>query len=197
MIVVGLTGSIGMGKSTAANMFRRLGVPVFDSDAEVDRLLKYDAGARSEIAAVFPEAWSKSGLDRKALGQRIFHDLSARRRLEHILHPRVRDARLRFLAHARQSGVRVAVVDIPLLFETGSDREVDITLCVTAPPTVQRRRVLSRPNMTPQKFRAILRTQMPDSQKRYKADVVIHTGGGYGQTYRSLSRFLQKLRFYL
>ena len=180
MKVLGLTGSIGMGKSTAALAFRRLGVPVFDADATVHRLQGPGGRALAAIEAAFPGAGrARPGgrrVDREALRRAVIGDDAALNRLERIIHPLVRDEERRFLARARRAGRRLAVLDIPLLLEGGGQRRVDTVVVVSAPAAVQRARVLRRRGMTPERLAAILARQMPDAEKRRLADHVIHTG---------------------
>jgi dephospho-CoA kinase len=180
MKVLGLTGSIGMGKSTAANTLRRLRVPVFDADAAVHRLQGPGGRAVAPIAAAFPGAVRDTPrgprVDREALRRAVLGEDAALSRLERIVHPLVRDEERRFLSAARRRGEPLAVLDIPLLFETRGEGRCDAVMVVTAPAAVQRRRVLRRPGMTPERFRAILARQVPDSEKRRRADHVVHTG---------------------
>lgn len=176
MIVLGLTGSIGMGKSTTAAMFRAAGVPVHDADAAVHRL--YAGPLAAEIEAAFPGTVRDGAVDRAALGARVLGDAAAMARLEAIVHPAVRAETSAFLAKATQAGAPVAVLDIPLLFETGRDAEVDAIVVVTAPAEVQRARVLARPGMTAEKFAAILARQTPDEVKRRRADFLIDSSAG-------------------
>ena len=179
MILIGLTGSIGMGKSTAAAALRRLGLPVHDADAAVHRLLAPGGGAVGPVLAAFPDvADPAGGIDRQRLGLRVFGDPAALRRLEAILHPRVRVAKRRFLAAQARRRRPMVVLDVPLLYETGGERQCDAVLVVSAPALLQRQRVLARPGMTPDKFRAILAKQMPDAQKRRRTPYVIPTGNG-------------------
>jgi len=173
MIVVGLTGSIGMGKSTTAKMFAEEGVPVHDSDEAVHRL--YTDAAVPAVEAAFPGVTVDGRIDRTLLGQRVIGNTEAIGRLERIVHPLVRADADAFLARCRASGSPIAVLDIPLLFETGGRERVDKVVVVSAPPDVQRARVLARPGMTPAKFEAILARQVPDADKRQKADFVIET----------------------
>jgi len=177
-VVLGLTGSIGMGKSEAAKMFRRLGVPVFDADAAVHRLMAKGGAAVAAIEAAFPGCVVDGSVDRKALGDRVFGKPDDLRRLEAILHPRVRAARTRFLKQARARRVPLVVFDIPLLYETGGEDQCDAVLVVTAPPFVQRARVMARPGMTAEKFEGILAQQVPDAEKRRRADFIAPTGLG-------------------
>jgi dephospho-CoA kinase len=180
MKVLGLTGSIGMGKSTAANAFRRLGVPVFDADATVHRLQGPGGRALAAIGAAFPgtvrDLPGGRRVDREALRRAVIGNDAAMNRLERIVHPLVRDEERRFLARARRAGRRLAVLDIPLLLEGGGQRRVDAVVVVSAPAATQRARVLRRKGMTPERLAAILARQMPDAEKRRLADHVIHTG---------------------
>jgi dephospho-CoA kinase len=176
MIVLGLTGSVGMGKSTTAKMFAEEGVPVFDADAEVHRL--YDGEAAKLIEAAFPGTTTDGRVVRERLAARVFGDPQALARLESIMHPLVRAAEKAFLADAAAKGAIVAVLNIPLLFETGADKLVDAVLVVTAPADMQRARIFARPNMTEEKFKAMLSRQMDDSEKRQRADFLIDTGHG-------------------
>ena len=195
MIVLGLTGSVGMGKSTAASMFRQLGVPVHDSDAAVHRLLAPGGAAVPAVAAAFPGVTDKQGgIDRGTLGARVFGDGRALKRLERILHPLVRRSQARFLKQARARRVPLVVLDIPLLFETGGEKRCDAVVVVSAPPWVQRARVMARPNMTEGRFRAILAKQMPDREKRRRADYIVPSGVGRAVTYRRLMRLVRTLR---
>lgn len=195
MIILGLTGSIGMGKSTAAAALRRLGVPLFDADAEVHRLLASGGDAVASVEAVFPGVrQATGGIDRRRLGQRVFGDPPALRRLEAILHPRVRAAEKRFVARARARGQRLVVLDIPLLFETGGAARCDVVLVVSAPSRLQRERVMRRPGMTESRFRGILRAQMPDAEKRRRADFVVATALGRNVSFRCLQTIVRKLR---
>jgi dephospho-CoA kinase len=197
MIVIGLTGSIGMGKSTAAAMFESLRIPVHEADAEVHKLLGPNGkGARAVGAAFpyfqFPQIYgrkTKSGrrtIKRKELGQIVFNDEKQRKRLEKILHPLVRAAQADFIRKHKINGTKIVVLDIPLLFETGGESRVDYTLVVSAPRNVQRQRVLARPGMDEKRFRAILKQQMPDGEKRTRADYIVHTGLGRAQTMKEI-----------
>jgi dephospho-CoA kinase len=174
MKVIGLTGSIGMGKSTAAAFFRARGVPVHDADAAVHRL--YAGRAAPLVADAFPEAVADGAVDRAALGRRVLGDADALARLEGIVHPLVREEERAFLARAAAAGAGLAVLDVPLLFETGRERDCDIVCVVSAPPEMQRARVLARPQMSEDKFAGVLARQMPDAEKRRRAHVVIDSG---------------------
>jgi dephospho-CoA kinase len=195
MIVLGLTGSIGMGKSTAAGMLRRLGVRLFDADAVVHGLLGPGGGAVAAVEALFPGMRDASGaIDRRRVGTRVFGDPAALRRLEAILHPMVRRAETRFVRQARGRRERLVVLDIPLLYETGAPERCDYVLVVSAPSRVQRERVMRRPGMTESRFASILSAQLPDREKRRRADFVVPTGLGRGLTFRSLRRVVAELR---
>ena len=194
MFVLGLTGSIGMGKSTAAGMLRRLGVPVHDADAVVHQLLAGDRSVKAEIAARFPGVVDDETIDRQALAAAVFSDPAARRDLEAILHPRVRSAAKRFLRNQARAGASLVVLDIPLLYETGGETNVDAVLVVTAPRFLQARRVLSRPGMDVERYLGILASQLPDGEKRRRADYVVETGLGKAYTHRRLQRLVKVLR---
>jgi dephospho-CoA kinase len=174
--IIGLTGSIGMGKSTAAAALRRDGVPVHDADQAVHRLLAKGGAAVTAVAAAFPGVVIDGAVDRPALGRRVFGDAAALTRLEAILHPLVQREARAFLARARRQRRRLAVLDVPLLFETGGERRCDAVIVVSAPRAVQQARVLARPGMTPARLAAIEARQMPDAEKRRRADWVVPTG---------------------
>jgi dephospho-CoA kinase len=176
MRVIGLTGGIGMGKSTAAVAFRRAGIAVFDADATVRRLQHRGGRALPAIAAHFPGSVRDGALDRAALRAQVLADRSRLRVLESIMHPLVRAEQQRFLARARGAGRRLVVLDIPLLLEGGGRPDVDLVVVVSAPATIQMRRVLRRRTMTQAEAQAMIALQMPDAQKRARADVVIRTG---------------------
>jgi dephospho-CoA kinase len=177
MFILGLTGSLGMGKSTTAGFFAEAGIPVHDADAVVHRL--YEGEAAAAIEAAFPGTTSAGKVDRARLAARIVDDPQALRRLEAIVHPLVREAEARFLADARAQGAKVVVLDIPLLMETAGDQRVDAIVVVSAPSETQRQRVLERPGMTPEKLDALLARQMSDSEKRQHADFVVDTSRGF------------------
>jgi dephospho-CoA kinase len=191
MIVLGLTGSIGMGKSSAAAALRRLGVPVHDADAEVHRLQAPGGAALPAIAAAFPGAVEGGRLDRARLRAMLQADPAGWPRLEAIVHPLVREAEQRFLARAAARRVKGVVLDIPLLFEGGGEARCDATIVVSAPPFIQRARVLRRPGMTPGQLDAMLARQMPDAEKRRRADFVVPTGLDRRQTLRALRKILR------
>jgi dephospho-CoA kinase len=177
MFILGLTGSIGMGKSATAKMFAEEGVPVHDADAVVHAL--YEGEATPLIEAAFPGTTSGGKVDRTKLGQRVLGDDAAIKRLEEIVHPLVAAARERFLSNAERSGAPVAMLDIPLLYETGGDARCDAVVVVSAPAEVQRARALERPGMTEQKLAVILDKQMKDEEKRARADFVVDTSQGF------------------
>ena len=176
MIVLGLTGSIGMGKSTTAALFAEAGVPVYDADAAVHRL--YEGEAVDAIEAAFPGTTDNGKVDRTRLSARVVHDPAAMKKLEQIVHPMLGASRQKFLQDAEQSGAPVAVVDVPLLFETGGEKRVDAVVVVTTSSEIQRMRILARPNMTAEKLDAILARQMPDAEKRRRAHFVVDTSHG-------------------
>lgn len=177
MFILGLTGSLGMGKSVTARFFAEQGVPVHDADAVVHRL--YEGEAAAAIEAAFPGTTAGGKVDRDKLAARVLGDGTALKRLEAIVHPLVQEAERRLLAEAEARGEKVAVLDIPLLFETGGEKRVDAVVVVSAPPEVQRARVLERPGMTVEKLEAILAKQMPDDEKRRRADFIVDTSRGF------------------
>ena len=191
MIVVGLTGSIGMGKTTVAGMFARRGVPVFDADREVRRMQGPGGPLVDEIEAAFPGTTGPAGVDRAELGARVFGDPAALARLEAIVHPSVRAAREAFLRE--HADAPLVVFDIPLLFEKGGIDEVDEVAVVSAPAEVQRERVLAREGMTAERFADILALQMPDAEKRARADHVIETGRPLTETETAVAKLAEKL----
>ncbi len=195
MIVIGVTGSIGMGKSTVAGMLKEMGVPVHDSDASVHKLLGPDGAAVETVAQMFPEALATDAggrhfIDRQILGRSVFADRSKKKQLEDVLHPMVRAESDAFKEEMRQKGHKMVALDIPLLFETGGEKRVDVTICVSAPKDVQRERVLARPNMTSEKFDRIVAGQLPDAEKRKRADYVIETVGELDETKRQLQKII-------
>ena len=192
MRLIGLTGGIGMGKSTASAAFRRAHLPVFDADAEVHKLQAKGGAALPAIAAAFPGTVDNGVLNRAALREIVLADKQELRKLERILHPRVRKAELKFLARARASGARVAILDIPLLFEGRGDKRVDEIVVVSAPRAVQIARVRARGKMTPAQIDAVLARQMPDAEKRRRADHVIRTGLSRFHALRGLKRLIRE-----
>jgi dephospho-CoA kinase len=176
MIVLGLTGSIGMGKSTTAKLFAEAGVPVYDADATVHMI--YEGEAVPAIEAAFPGTTADGKVDRNRLSAQVVHDPAAIKQLEQIVHPMLRAHHQKFLDDAQRSGAPVAVVDVPLLFETGGEKRVDAVVVVTTTPEIQRQRILARDNMTGEKLDAILARQLPDAEKRKRADFVVDTSQG-------------------
>ncbi|HEX5845012.1 MAG TPA: dephospho-CoA kinase [Rhodoplanes sp.] len=191
MILIGLTGSLGMGKSATGLMFAEAGVPVHDADATVHRL--YEGDAVEPIQAAFPGVTSTGRIDREKLGARVLNDAAALKRLEAIVHPLVRREEERFLAEAEARGARCAVLDIPLLFETGADQRVDVVVVVSAPFEEQRRRVLRRPGMTAERFESLLVKQLPNAEKRQRADFVVDTSQGFDSARAQVRAILQNL----
>jgi dephospho-CoA kinase len=176
MRVLGLTGSIGMGKSTTAKLFAEAGVPVYDADATVHKV--YEGEAVGPIEAAFPGTTANGRVDRAKLSAKVVHDSAAMKRLEEIVHPMLRAYHQKFLDDAETSGAPVAVVDVPLLFETGGDKRVDAVVVVTTSPEVQRERILARGTMSQEALDAILARQMPDAEKRKRADFLVDTSHG-------------------
>src|SRR6202012_3146475 len=176
MIILGLTGSIGMGKSTTAKLFAEAGVPVYDADATVHMV--YEGEAAPAIEAAFPGTTANGRGDRAKLSAQVVHDAAAMKRLEQIVHPMLRAYHQKFLEDAERSGAPVAVVDVPLLFETGGEKRVDAVVVVTTSPEFQRQRVLARGTMDDEKLSSILARQMPDAEKRKRADFVVDTSHG-------------------
>jgi dephospho-CoA kinase len=191
MLVIGLTGSIGMGKSAAAQHFRTRGVKVCDADAEVHRL--YDGEAVPAIAAAFPEAVHGGKVDRALLAREVAGSPQKLKQLEGIVHPMVVKAEIDFLREAEKRGAALAVLEIPLLFETDAHSRVDVTVVVSAPEEVQRARVLARPGMTPAKFEALLKRQLSDQEKRARADFVVDTGTTLADMGRQIDRLIESL----
>ena len=193
MIVVGLTGSIGMGKSETARMFAEQGVPVSESDAIVHRLYAKGGAAVAPVAAAFPGVITDGHIDRQKLTRHLAANEGDFARLEAIVHPLVRAEQESFLAEARRRKAGLAVLDIPLLFETGRDRDVDRIVVVSAPADIQRRRVLARPGMTEEKFAAILSRQLPDSEKRSRADFIVDSANGFDRARRQVRDIIDTL----
>lgn len=189
--VLGLTGSIGMGKSTTAQLFEKRGVPLHDADAAVHRLHRGRAAA--PIEAAFPGTVIDGAVDRAKLGAAVLGKPEALRRLEAVIHPLVREEEEAFLARCRREGAELAVIDVPLLLETGGETRCDAVLVVTAPAAVQRQRVLARPGMTAEKLDAILSRQMPDAEKRRRAHFLVDTSRGLVAAERQVSSILMAL----
>lgn len=198
MIVIGITGSIGMGKSTAAKILCDMGIPVHDSDTSVHNLLEPNGKAVFAVGEKFPNAikmnkLGESYIDRQILGQNVFTDNQKKRTLEEILHPMVLEDSNSFIELMKKKNHRIIALDIPLLFETGWEKRVDVTLCVSAPPEIQRRRVLERPNMTSEKFYQIVAGQFSDKEKRKRADYVVDTGKDFDDIRKQLVQIVNKL----
>lgn len=191
MFILGLTGSLGMGKSTTATFFAEEGVPVHDADAAVHRL--YAGEAAPLIEEAFPGTTVDGKVDREKLGKAVLSNEGAIKKLERIVHPLVRADEERFLREAEQSGAKVAVLDIPLLFETGGDRRCDAVVVVSAPAEVQRARAFERPGMTDAKFQALLAKQMPDAEKRARADFVVDSSRGFEAAHEQVREILRKV----
>lgn len=192
MIVIGLTGSIGMGKTTVADMFRARGIPVFDADAEVHRL--YASEAVEAIEAAFPGTTDADGVDRTKLTRALGNDPARFKVLESVVHPMVHAAEARFLDDAHHAGASAAVLEIPLLLETGRDAHVDAVVVVSAPAEAQRARVLDRPGMTAHKLETILARQTPDAEKRRRADFIVDTGGSHADSEAQVDAILDSLK---
>jgi dephospho-CoA kinase len=193
MIIIGLTGSIGMGKSTVAKMFAEEGAPAFDSDAAVHALYAPGGAGVAAVGAAFPGVVKDGAIDRDALSARVVGDEAAIQQLESIVHPLVRQAQAEFLQVNRAAGAKYVVLDIPLLFESGGTKLVDKVVVVSAPAQLQRERVLSRPGMTAAKFETILARQIPDAEKRARADFVIDTSGPFDATRAQVRAVLDAL----
>ena len=189
MIVAGLTGSIAMGKSTVAGMFAELGVPTFDADNAVRDFYAGD-GAKA-VEEAFPGATVKGQVDRERLGSQVLGDAEALKRLENLVHPAVAEARVRFLERAAAAGRRLVIVDVPLLFETGGEENVDLVIVASAPESIQRERALGRSGMTEAKLEAILSRQMSDAEKRRRAHFVIDTRGRLELTRGVVAQFMR------
>ncbi|WP_066730472.1 dephospho-CoA kinase [Caulobacter sp. CCH9-E1] len=194
MLILGLTGSIGMGKSTTAAMFEAEGVPVYDSDAAVHALYAAGGAAVAPVEAAFPGVLTDGAIDRAKLSAKVVGNPEALAKLEAIVHPLVGADRISFFQKAQAEGRDIVVLDVPLLFETGGEKSVHKVVVVSAPPEVQRARVLARPEMTPEKLEAILARQLPDAEKRARADFVIDTGQGVEHARQQVRDLLTLLR---
>ncbi len=193
MKIAGLTGSIAMGKSETARMFRELGVPVFDADAVVHELYAKDGAAVASVETLFPGAIVDGAVDRQRLLKFVLNDSDAMAGLEAVVHPLVRNAREEFIKTARGDGHGLTVLDIPLLFETGYDGRMDVVIVVSAPPEIQRERALQRPGMTLEKFENILARQVDDAEKRKKADYVVDSSQGLEHAFSQVRQIVQDL----
>ncbi|HEU4659600.1 MAG TPA: dephospho-CoA kinase [Pseudolabrys sp.] len=189
MFILGLTGSIGMGKSTTAKFFAEEGVPVHDADAAVHRL--YEGEAVDPIEAAFPGSTANGKVDREKLSRQVVGNSVAIKKLEQIVHPLVRKSEERFLAEARRNGAEIVVLDIPLLYETGAHKRCDAVVVVSAPADVQRDRALQRPGMTEEKFNELLAKQLPDEEKRRRADFVVDSSRGFEAARAQVREILQ------
>jgi len=194
MLKVALTGSIAMGKSTTAKMFADLGCPVFDADAAVHALYAHGGGAVPIIADLFPDAVISGKVDREKLSAVVLEDPAALARLEAAIHPLVRKEQQEFIKQAAEVGHKFVILDIPLLFETGGNRNVDLIVVVSAPADVQRERALERPGMTEGKLAEILQRQLPDARKRAQADFVVDTGSGMNSAFDQVRKITQELQ---
>lgn len=192
MLVIGLTGGIGMGKSAAAEHFARAGIPVFNADAHVHRL--YEGEAVEAIEAEFPGVARAGGVDRKLLTEQVAGSPERLRQLERIVHPMVVEAEIEFLRAQERKGAQLAVLEIPLLFETGAETRVDVTVVLSAPHRVQRERVLARPGMTVDKLEHLLARQLPDAEKRARADFVVESGTGLADMQAKIDTLIESLR---
>ena len=193
-LLIGLTGSIGMGKTETAKMFARLGVPVYDSDAAVHRLYEPGGAAVAKIESAFPGSVKGGGVDREELSRQVRELPDGLKRLEAIVHPLVRQQQSIYLAKMAKSGADLIVLDIPLLLETGSQERMDAVVVVSAPPHIQRERVLAREGMTPEKLDHILARQMPDAEKRAKAHFVVETDKGLDHAFEQVKKIVAALR---
>ncbi|MFN3230653.1 MAG: dephospho-CoA kinase [Alphaproteobacteria bacterium] len=193
MILIGLTGSIGMGKSETAKMFKREGVPVYDADAAVHKLMAPGGAAVAPVEAAFPGVVRDGAVVRPELGKRVFGKPEELRKLERIIHPLVGKAQRTFLEQACRRGERMVVLDIPLLFETGGNRYVDVSVVVSAPAFLQRQRVLARPGMTDERLEQIRAQQTPDAEKRRRADFIVPSGLGKGFALQAVRGIIQAL----
>jgi len=191
MLLLGLTGSIGMGKSTTAKLFEEAGVPVYDADATVHKI--YEGEAVSAVEAAFPGSTVNGKVDRQKLSGMVVNNPDAMKRLETIVHPMLRSHQVKFLSDAETSGAPVAVLDIPLLYETGGENRVDAVVVVSTTPDVQRARILARDNMTPDKLDAILSRQLPDAEKRARADFVVDTSHGLDPVRQRIGEILKEV----
>jgi dephospho-CoA kinase len=194
MLLIGLTGSIGMGKSETAKMFARLGLPVYDTDAAVHRLYAEGGEAVGPVGAAFPGVLKDGAIDRTALSQAVIGKSGAMQRLEALIHPLVGEAQADWLRGQARKGAEMVVLDIPLLLENGGEARVDVVVVVSAPASVQRARVLARPGMTEEKFKALLARQMPDAEKRQRADFVIDTGQGLDHAFVQIEALVKGLK---
>jgi len=193
VMVIGLTGGIGMGKSTAAKILRGFGLPIYSADAAVHELLGKGGKAVKPVAKLFPDALKAGQIDREHVGRAVFHDRTKLKQLEKILHPLVLAEEKKFLKAAARGRKRAAVLEIPLLFETGGEKRCDVTICVTAPLAIQKIRVLARAGMTAAKLKAIRARQMANADKLKRADFIVRTGKDFADTRAQLRRIIDDL----
>ena len=194
MVIVGLTGSIGMGKSETAKMFRSLGIAVYDADAAVHKLYAPGGPAVAPLEAAFPGVTDENGVDREKLAKRVLGDAEALKKLERIVHPLVGVAQLEFLQQAAAANTEVVVIDVPLLYETGGEKRVDCVVVVSAPYELQRQRVLERPGQSEEKFQAILSKQVSDAEKRRRADFIIESDKGLEAALQQVKQIIPRLQ---
>lgn len=194
MLLIGLTGSIGMGKSTSLSLFAQEGIACYDADAAVHKLYEKGGAGALALAQLFPHAVIDGAVDREALAQIVLRDKAAMAQLESVIHPLVQEAREKFLLEQAEIAAFAVVLDIPLLFETGSESHFDVVITVSAPANVQRARVLARPNMTIEKFAAILGKQMPDAEKRAKSDFIVDSSVSEADAHRQIKQILGKIK---
>lgn len=194
MVIVGLTGSIGMGKSETARMFRELGVRVYDADAAVHRIYEAGGPAVAPLEAAFPGVSDENGVNRDELSKHVLDNPDAMKKLESIVHPLVAQEQINFLRDAAAAGEEIVVVDVPLLYETGGEARVDCVVVVSAPYELQKQRVLERPGMTAEKFAAIVAKQVPDAEKRDRADFIVESDKGLDAAFAQVKAMLPKLK---
>jgi len=194
VLIIGLTGSIGMGKSTAARQFKYLGVDVYEADKVVHDIIKNNKDVIRRIKIIFPDVMKNGAVDRQRLGKQVFASPNALKKLENIIHPVVRHVQKKFIMNCARRRRKIIVLDVPLLFETGQNENCDVVCVVTCPAFLQKIRVMSRPGMTEKKFQNILNQQMPDIEKRRHADMIINTGLGHGNGYRQVKSILNKIK---
>lgn len=192
MLIIGLTGSIGMGKTTVLSMFAKKGIPTFDADAAVHKL--YASEASAQIEKAFPGTVENGVVDRQKLSAALAGDADRLKKLEEVVHPLVQQERHKFLRDAKNQGAEMAVLDVPLLFEIGAEKDVDLSVVVSAPSSVQKERVLQRPNMSEEKFAYILSRQIPDAEKRARADIIVDTGTDIADTQKQIDKLIESLK---
>lgn len=196
MVIVGLTGSIGMGKSETAKMFRQLGVAVYDADAAVHGIYAPGGSAVAPLEAAFPGVTGAAGVDREALAKRVLNDAAALKKLESIVHPLVGQVQREFLKQAASEGAEIVIIDVPLLYETGGEKRVDCVVVVSAPYELQRQRVLERPGQSEEKFQSILAKQVSDEEKRRRANFIIDSSNGIDAAFEQVKAILPQLKIW-